>query len=155
LLLFISCNPNKTFKKEVFANIDKYEISANELIGLFDTLATLSHLTDTGFHSAEIYSSQIIQSQNIIERKGLLLDTTRKLCFDNLTEYIFLNSDTTVYYNTYNSESSLTKSYRHFLCFTPHHNAIRLDMINHSYKIIKTENINQYWTYLIIEQGFD
>lgn len=139
----------------MFANVDKYEISANELIGRFDTLAKLSHLTDTGFHSAEIYSRQITQSENIIERKGLQLDKTRKLCFDNLTIYIFLNSDTTVYYNTYNSESSLTKSYRHFLCFIPHHKAIRLDMINHRYKIIKTKNINQYWTYLIIEQGFD
>ena len=135
--------------------MSKYEISANELVGRFDTLAKLSNLTDTGFHSAEIYSYQIIPSGNIIERKELQLDTTRKLCLDNLTEYIFLNSDTTVYYNTYNSESSVTKTYRHFLCFTPHHNTIRLDMINHGYKIIKTKNINQYWTYLIIEQGFD
>lgn len=155
MFLFISCNSEIKFKNEVLINISKYESSAIELAGQFGNLATLSQLSDTTFHSAQIYSAQRMQSENIIERKELQLDKTKKLRIDKLAESIFLNSDTTIYYNTYNSESSLTKSYRHFLCFTSHQTAIRFDMINNAYKILTTKNIDQYWTYITIEQGFD
>jgi len=139
----------------VLRNIPAYEKSANEIIIHFDTIGKNHQWQDTTFQSAELFSSQVISSENIIEQKGLELNSTKELTLNNLAQYVFLNSDTTVYYNTFNSESSMTKSYRHFLCFTPYHNSIRLDMINHGYKVIKTKNINQYWTYIIIEQSFD
>jgi hypothetical protein len=156
LMFFLAgCNSNTNYKEEVLNNIPTYENSAKEIINSFGTVARLQQWQDTTFHSAELYSRQINSIENIVERKDLLLSNTKALISKSLTKYIFLNSDTSVYYNTYNSELSITKSYRHFLCFTPHHSTIRFDMINHAYKILKTKSIGEDWNYVILEVGSD
>src|SRR5690349_4741905 len=91
LLLFLSCDSDTIFNEQVAKNIDTYENSANEIISRFDALAKIKHWQDTAFHSLTLYSSQLISSENIIQRTDLFLEKTKALTSKNLAQFIFLN----------------------------------------------------------------
>src|SRR3954466_14277435 len=88
LLFIVSCNSNTTYDKKVLNDLNKYELSAKELVEHFDSLAPINNSRDTNFHSFILYSNQIIEGENEIYKKHFPLPQTRKLCLDNPPAFI-------------------------------------------------------------------
>jgi len=152
--LLLSCNANKTIDNNVLTNINRYEQSAKEIVSSFETLIASKSSDKTFSAVVTLYSNDFRQGESITENSNYRLPLTKKLCADSLTKLILLEQDTTVCYNTMNSETSLAKFYRHFLCFSPNDKEIHLEL-SHAYKTISTKKVKPGWTYIIVEQCFD